>query len=603
MKNRYIPYSFLLFIFYSLSAQALVNEVGVSTVVTAAMQAAATNKILPMALTWLGCFMSLQFVITNFGLLKSGADIEAVIGKLIGSMLWFGFCVYVLNGAPHWLDQVGTFILNKFSIGFGVTAIITITTSICGVLIGLITAVGTSVLGTGNVPLGMILVFALLFIFIAGMYMAIKIFMLSLELGLIVMLSPLSFSFLGLNALKDQGIAPFKALISLMYRIVLVGIINDAAAQVLQSTYTELSALDFSNLSAWTDGFQLLLGLLVAYPILLFLLYKSDSLASSLAGGSTNLGAGDLAGAVSAGVAGGMAAHAAGQAASAGVTKMSDVLKNMMGGGEMKNAGATGDGGVPPGAPLSPAPQASLGDQMQAVAASEKEMAGGGTGGSGDTGSDSSAGGGASDNKSAAPFSKADGAKAAGAVPASAGQNSKNAAAVGAAMRASGAHENMAALAEDMAEQGNGASAISNACCNSPEQSAAVGNAMAGAAEVGGSGSVGTGAMEGVKAPDGMRFTDANPDAGNAGGAAPAVPAVPAATSGNPAWLDSGNASSPGGSGSGAGIGNGGADAASKEPTMSDHLANLGRRMGEAGKHLENEKAATHVSVSTHHTD
>ncbi len=64
------------------------------------------------------------------------------------------------------------------------------------------------------------------------MYLALKIFMLQLEAVLIATLSPMSFALLGLNTLRDQGIAPFKSLLSLAYRIVLVGVMLSAFSSV-----------------------------------------------------------------------------------------------------------------------------------------------------------------------------------------------------------------------------------------------------------------------------------------------------------------------------------------------------------------------------------
>lgn len=556
MKNtNFILLLLLLFISENAIAATL-SDVSVVGLITKSM-APAIKILYGKALIFFGAFVSLQFVWTNFNFLKSDADLSTVIGKTAGSLIWVGVCMVLLNNGPGFIADVGASFFTMLGLTLPSPGLIMGSTI---AIVASLTATA-AIVGVASTTIGTLIVYVLFLIFFIGMYFAVRIFLLQLELAMVVMLSPLSFSLLGLNALKEQGIAPLKSLISLGFRIILATLILSGYTEVGSAVVDTIDSISAASVIESAATFvETIFSGLGAYILLTYLLYKSDSIAASLTSGSTSMAPGDIAGAVSAGVAGGMAIHAATQAASAGVSSMSDFMKNMMGGGEMKNAGATGGGGVPPGAPMSSAPQASLDDQMQGVAASEREMAGGDTGGSGDTGLGSSAGGvggGTSDSKSAAPFSKADGAKAAGAVPASAGQNTKNAAAVGAAMRASGAHENMAALAEDMAEQGNGASAISNACCNSPEQSAAVGNAMAGAAKVGG----------------------------------------------NPAWLDSGNASSPGGSGSGAGIGNGGTDAASKEPTMKDHLANLGKRMGEAGKHLENEKAATHISISTHNSD
>ena len=78
--------------------------------------ASAANILLTQALIWLAAFASIQFFITNFGLLKSGADIEAIFAKLIGSLLWLGFCIYVLTNGPGYIGAVGKQFFNLFGI-------------------------------------------------------------------------------------------------------------------------------------------------------------------------------------------------------------------------------------------------------------------------------------------------------------------------------------------------------------------------------------------------------------------------------------------------------------------------------------------------------
>jgi type IV secretion system protein TrbL len=203
-----------------------------------------------------------------------------------------------------------------------------------------------------------------------GMFFAFKIFMLQLELGLIVMLSPLSFSFLGLNALKDQGIAPFKALISLSYRIILMTIILSAFTEVSTVASNSLSGL---SAGAFKDGIgkalMTVLSALGAYMVLAFLVYKSDSIASSLAGGSTNMGTGDIAGAAAAGAAAGAAIASGGAAAAATGGQLPQSMANFMKGMGSSITNASGSGrGQTPDAPPTRSPLSSSGPSNQGVA-------------------------------------------------------------------------------------------------------------------------------------------------------------------------------------------------------------------------------------------
>ena len=556
-KNLLVFSSALVLLVFQMGAYAdASSDITVATTVLDSIKAITDVKLMPMALTWLGAFISVQFVITNIALLKSGSDIDAVAYKLIGSLSWLGFCIYVLNNGPELIDKIGTGAMSAFASNiptFG--AVLTSTMVLCGGIVAGIGVVGAPIIGFPG--LANVLVGILFAVFGAGMYLAIKIFMLQLELGLIIMLSPLSFSLLGLNALRDQGIAPFKSILSLVYRIILMGVIASAFAHVIDVVSINMDKFNWGNPFQWGDKISAIMSGIMAFPVLVYLLWKSDSIAAALTSGTTNMATSDIGSAVAGGVAGGMAMAAASQKASSGVTSMTDFMKNMTGGGSISNAGSTGSGGsgIPSGAPPSMVkPQTSLSEQMRAISAetglgvrgpdpgeAPGGLASGGTGDGNTATTSSSSGAGSS-----ATFSKADGAAAAASVEPSAGQNYKNAAAVGAAMRATGAPATMASLAENIIADGGNAQGVANACGTTARQNAAIDNALAGAA--------------------------------------------------NPSWLDSGNAASPGGSGANAGIGGTAPDNAHKNNSMGD----FGKHLSNAHQHSKDDKASVGVSINAH---
>lgn len=335
-------------------------DLSILNLLTASMSAKADN-LMTFSLTTLASLIGLQFLLTNIGHLKSGSDIEAIFAKLIGSVLWFGFCIYVVNHGSQYMDSIGTEALNKWAPHMGhVGATIAATVAGFTLLLTAGIALGTTILGTGDPLIGQLLLGLAFSVLAVGLFMALKIFMLQIELGLVVLLAPLSFSLLGLNALKDQGIAPFKSLLSLIYRIVLVGIIYSAFSEVTTSlTKFEI----FKSLDGLSTGSAILnaasnLGsafstigtVLTTYVFLFYLLWKSDSIAASLAGGTTSMGTGDLAGAAAAGAAAGAAVAAAGSAVSGAVKPNPAIPKGL----EVSNAGAGGGGRTPP--PISAAP-------------------------------------------------------------------------------------------------------------------------------------------------------------------------------------------------------------------------------------------------------
>lgn len=292
----------------------------------------AVGQLTTLALTWLGAFASLQLFMTGYGLLKSGSDIEAVIGKVAGGFAWVAVCIYIINVGPAFIAGVGDSL-------FGVLGIsLPSADSVMASTFGWAATIGVLAIPAGavNNVAGTILVDLMLIVLAVGMFVAFKIFMLHLELGLVVMLSPLSFSLLGLNALKDQGIAPFKSLLSLAYRIILLTIILSAFETVGNTAKASITGIDLTDVGITGSGvgdiFRSIMGALGAYLVLAFLVWKSDSIAASLAGGSTSMGTGDIAGAAAAGAAAGAAIMAAGGAAAL-PSKIPETIKNASGAG------------------------------------------------------------------------------------------------------------------------------------------------------------------------------------------------------------------------------------------------------------------------------
>ena len=316
-----------------------------------ASMAPAVNKLAAQAIIWLGAFSTLQFFMTNYAALKSGGDMQTVLAKAVFSVAWISVCIYIINNGPQFIGAVGEQMFGL--LGLSLPSPGSIIKSTIGVAAGLAAlAVGVGGVGIfGSTTAGMLLVYILLFVLAIGMFFAFKIFMVQLELGLIVMLSPMSFSLLGLNALKDQGIAPFKALLSLAYRIVLLTLILSAFGQVSSVTSDSLSGLSRDSLKgSLGDAVDILMSALASYLLLAYLVWKSDSVAASLASGSTSMGTGDLASAAAAGAAAGAAIMSGGAAAAAGMGKppqlMSDFMRDLGQHGSVTNAMGSGGGGL-----------------------------------------------------------------------------------------------------------------------------------------------------------------------------------------------------------------------------------------------------------------
>ena len=310
--------------------------------------AAVTSDLQKMAIIWLASFATIQMVVTNYGLLKSGTDIEGVIGKLIGSLLWFCFCIYVVLNGAELLDRVSD---DFFRIAGGISgasefsagAIISSGANSAGKVLATLNQASE----IANMFLVAIIsaVIALLVIATAA-FIGFKVFLLQIETALMVMIAPLSFSLLGLNALKDQGIAPFKSLVSLLYRIILLAILVKSMSTISKYLDTFVGTINSGNIS---DQWGAIFSVAAVYVLIGFLVYKSDSIAASLSSGSTNLGTADVAGAAALGAAIGAAGASGSSAIAGGAAKggglMSDFMSRM-GAGSIKNASQQGIGTV-----------------------------------------------------------------------------------------------------------------------------------------------------------------------------------------------------------------------------------------------------------------
>ncbi|ART61512.1 hypothetical protein CBP36_21340 (plasmid) [Acidovorax carolinensis] len=350
MKTRHIFIAgILLVVAQGVFAQQTIDVNGVLDIVKQAI-APAIGKLVTQAITWLGVFAVLQFFMTNYKLLLGDGDISSVLGKLVGSLAWIGVCLYLIQNGAQFIQSVGDQLMSLLGMDLPSPAsIVTKTVMVTATM-------GAAAIGISAIPLigdtaGIFLVYITLGILGIGLLFAFKIFMLQLEIMLVALLAPLSFAFLGLNSLKDQGIAPFKALISFAYRVILLTVILSGFNQISDIVSNVISNIDkteFAQRGA-QQVVQVVLSALGAYLLLAYLAFKSDSIAATLASGSTSMGTGDVAQAAATGAALGAAVAAGGVTAAATGGKvpqsMSAFMDKMMGGSSVSNASPMGSGG------------------------------------------------------------------------------------------------------------------------------------------------------------------------------------------------------------------------------------------------------------------
>jgi type IV secretion system protein TrbL len=319
---------------------------------------------------------TLQFIITMYGeLTKGGGEIESVISKLAKSVVWMSFCFWLMsdNHASNFIrNTVQYFIDNAIGFTTGTTtkmdvagvvysgidgikavynfAVVLGTGSTTGLSWTLLTGGSVNILEMGIamfVSMGVLGV-----ILLVTAYMAIKVLMLKIEALLITLLLPLNLALMGLTAMRDQGFAPFKHMVAIIFRILIMGVVIGGMSAIANNLTGYLNGATVDEIT-FVDKIILLFSLNMGYLMLGYLAYKADSIAASLASGSSNLGSQSdsaMAAALTAGLAA-MAGGAVGAAAGKGASSVADMMKSST----IGNASNSGTGKTPSPPPPPPA--------------------------------------------------------------------------------------------------------------------------------------------------------------------------------------------------------------------------------------------------------
>lgn len=300
------------------------------------------------ALKWLGMFMILQFVWTHWQLILGDSDIPKVFAKLAASLFWFGICIFIFENGADFIKNVSSEIMSKAvgATGMEFDPIYPIHKGIevASQLLESLNSAGGGILQALNIFPSIMMGLVSVVILATSALLAFKILMVFIETKMVIALSPLSFALLGLNAFRDQGLAPFKYIVSMAIRMFLYGAVLAAMEIFSTSIIAAFKALPAaSDPSVWPPIWAAAMGYLLMGAVAL----RVDSIAAMLSSGSSQMSTGDAAavGAV-AGAAAGLAAAGATKAAGVAAKPaqaMADFMKGQ-GGGEVKNAGGAGGG-------------------------------------------------------------------------------------------------------------------------------------------------------------------------------------------------------------------------------------------------------------------
>lgn len=298
----------------------------------------------------------LQMTISGIKQLISG-EMDKTIMNLAMNITWAGLALWLLAGAANPVEpgvsnlgdllwRIQHFAMSIVSsmtgdVEFSAGAIFAIGLQSYGFITLAVTkAMSTNVVNVAAmlfVP-GISLMTAFMTFFIsvvimlACAYLALKVFITKIEFAILIAVAPLNAALLVFAPTREQGWAPFRGALALVYRVLILGG-TVAAIGIVAKTLA-----NYVNAQAWgvvADVWTPLLSASFAFCLLAFVAHKSDAIASSMASGTSNLSSGDLTGSIAAGVAAGMTGGAAlaatGAAASGGtgVKAMGDFMKGL----------------------------------------------------------------------------------------------------------------------------------------------------------------------------------------------------------------------------------------------------------------------------------
>lgn len=316
-----------LLLFPIAAAAAATPEPEAMAIVQEALKAA-TDGIFIDLQTWavriLSMFMLVQFTLTNVNLLLRGDELSQVWAKFLGSLLWFGICFYLMEAGAPFMQSVAGFFYGKagaiaggsFTPGYALNFGLALTNNLLVALDN-----SQSILDSLNPFPSIMLGIVSVAILVVSALIAFKIFMLIAETSIVIAVSPLSFALLGLNALKDQGLAPLKYLIAMAYRAIILGAVIACMSKLgvhINKVFDSLPSL--TSTGVWTPIWASVLG----YSLLGLFAVKADSIAAMLASGSSQMSTGDAA-------AVGAAAAAVGGAAAQGVLGSPNAAREVAG--------------------------------------------------------------------------------------------------------------------------------------------------------------------------------------------------------------------------------------------------------------------------------
>lgn len=160
-------------------------------------------------------------------------DLSDMLLKGAGLITWFGATVLLITNT----DRMATMFTDYLSLAGSLSSLSSTQFSPGGVIDKTMDAIGATnkafngaspggLLDVGaNMFAALMLMFANVFTFAAGLVVALSLFVAILEFWIMFSVAPLAFGLIPLSAFRDQGFAPIKGVISLGLRVLILGVV------------------------------------------------------------------------------------------------------------------------------------------------------------------------------------------------------------------------------------------------------------------------------------------------------------------------------------------------------------------------------------------
>ncbi|MGS0741423.1 type IV secretion system protein, partial [Glaciimonas sp. GG7] len=254
---------------------------------------AVNSQLTTMALRTLGAALLLQWILTNWKELFSG-EITSLFQKIAGLVTWAGICFWAMGNQ----DILSTMFTGYLNMASNVTGIkftpenvwangVDLQNNMVIAFNNRTGAADSLYSSLKNLLPSLLLMLACLLILVSYGVIAISILVAVSEFWLMFTVTPIAIALLGLQAFRDQGMAPLKGVISLGMRLIILGVI----VKILASVQAEVVNA-FENMPQ-VNPLEIVwyaLGGVFACAVMAF---NAGKIASAIASGSSNFSGSD----------------------------------------------------------------------------------------------------------------------------------------------------------------------------------------------------------------------------------------------------------------------------------------------------------------------